>query len=155
MKYAMVTATSGAKKRLKMATELKSIAATLAPTVAKRTNRKALSRFKKSGIFTGRAHSSDGHPLQVRQNGRFVLTQEWAWRSSGGRRKSLKSGLPHLGELVGGPPGGRRLDVVSTAKILFQPNVKTDKQITAAHFLYFELGLAGVPVAPGDRNNRP
>jgi hypothetical protein len=35
-----ITAINGPKNRLKIATELKSIAATLAPTVAKRTNRK-------------------------------------------------------------------------------------------------------------------
>ena len=67
MKYAMVTATNGAKKRLKIATELKSIAATLAPTVAKRTNRKTRSRFNKSVIFTGRAHNSELKVLQVCQ----------------------------------------------------------------------------------------
>ena len=63
--------------------------------------------------------------------------------------------LADLGELAGGPLSGRRLDVISAAKILFQPNVKTDKQITAAHFLYFELSLAGAPVAPGDGNDSP
>jgi hypothetical protein len=69
MKYAMVTATNGAKKRLKMATELKSIAATLAPTVAKRTNRKTLSRSNRSVIFTARPNSSELEVLQVRQWG--------------------------------------------------------------------------------------
>ena len=69
MKYAMVTAINGAKKRLKIATELKSIAATLAPTVAKRTNRKTRSRFNKSVIFTGRGHSSEARVLQVSSRG--------------------------------------------------------------------------------------
>src|SRR5260221_7394576 len=52
MKYATVTASSGGKKRLAIATPPKSITATLPPTVAKRTNRKTRSRFNKSVMFT-------------------------------------------------------------------------------------------------------
>jgi hypothetical protein len=55
MKYAIVTATSGGKKRLKIATPPRSITATVPPTVAKRTNRKTRSRLNNSKMFTAPA----------------------------------------------------------------------------------------------------
>jgi len=96
MKYAMVTETSGAKKRLKIATELRSIAATLAPTVAKRTNRKTRSRFNKSVIFTGRAHSSELRVLQVRQRG----AAHWARGAARSRDTDFKTKTETLRNLL-------------------------------------------------------
>jgi hypothetical protein len=58
-----------------------SIAGTLAPTIAKLRNREKRSPFSNSVKFTARAHSSDGHPLQVRQNGPVVLSEERSLRS--------------------------------------------------------------------------
>src|SRR5438552_12074774 len=45
--------------------------------------------------------------------------------------------------------------VVAAAEIFFQPNIKADEQVAAAHFLYFEFWSAGAAVAPGNRNDRP
>ena len=73
----METATRGSKNRLKTATQLKSTTATLAPTVAKRTNRKTRSRFNKSVMFTARAHSRNLWAAQITVT-RLVKTRvEW------------------------------------------------------------------------------
>src|SRR6266851_1487857 len=45
--------------------------------------------------------------------------------------------------------------VVAAAEIFLQPYIKADEQITAAHLLKLELGVAGAPVPPGDGNDRP
>lgn len=42
--------------------------------------------------------------------------------------------------------------IISPGKILFQPDVKADKEIPATHFLDFELGHAGATIALGDRD---
>src|SRR5207249_8884654 len=47
------------------------------------------------------------------------------------------------------------LAVVATAEVLLQPDVQADEEIAAAHLLELQLGPAGPPVAPGDRDHRP
>lgn len=42
--------------------------------------------------------------------------------------------------------------IISSGKIFFQPDVKANKEIPAAHFLDLELGDAGATIAPGDRD---
>lgn len=45
--------------------------------------------------------------------------------------------------------------VISLREVLFEPYIQADKEVAAAHFLDFQLGLARAPVAPGDRNSGP
>jgi len=45
--------------------------------------------------------------------------------------------------------------VVSAAEILLQPNIHADKEVTTAHFLDLELGLAELAIVPTDRGDRP
>jgi len=45
--------------------------------------------------------------------------------------------------------------VISLAEIFFQPQIEADEQVTAAHFLDFELGHASAAVTPGNRHHRP
>jgi len=40
--------------------------------------------------------------------------------------------------------------MVSATQIFLEPNVQTDKQIAAAHFLDLELRVAGAAITPGD-----
>ena len=47
------------------------------------------------------------------------------------------------------------LHVITAAEVLLQPDVQTDKKVTAAHFLNLEFSFAGSPVAPCDRDYRP
>jgi hypothetical protein len=46
-------------------------------------------------------------------------------------------------------------EVITSAKILFQPNVEADKQVTAAHFFDFKLRFSTPAIAPGNWNNGP
>src|SRR3954468_13286197 len=50
---------------------------------------------------------------------------------------------------------GLVLAVIAAAEIFLEPDVEADKEITAAHFLDFQLGLAGAAIAPGDGDHRP
>ena len=45
--------------------------------------------------------------------------------------------------------------VIAAAKVFFEPDVKADEKVAAAHFLDFELGCAGAAIAPGDWNHSP
>src|SRR5664279_4826063 len=45
--------------------------------------------------------------------------------------------------------------VVAPAKVLLEPHVKADEQIAAAHLLDLELGLTGLAIVPGDRQDGP
>src|SRR4051812_11060236 len=86
----------------------------------------------------------------------------WSRRRAGAR--SATGGAVALGGLAGGaPPGARSLAmaptslagpvVVAAAEVMLQEDVEDDEQITAAHLLQTQLGLAGGAVGPRDRDD--
>src|SRR5262245_56843363 len=51
--------------------------------------------------------------------------------------------------------GRRCLVVVASRKILFQPHIKADEEVAAAHFAESQLANAMPPIAPGNGNHSP
>src|SRR3954470_14020088 len=51
--------------------------------------------------------------------------------------------------------GSLRASIIPGAEIFLQPDVETDEEISAAHFLDFQFSRAAPPVPPGNRHRRP
>src|SRR4030095_2687738 len=45
--------------------------------------------------------------------------------------------------------------VVTSAEVILEPNIQTDKQVSAPHLAELQIRLARSTVSPSDRNNFP